>query len=151
VDRYSAAARNIAGADINEPLFGLWNPHASIPLYVVRIMLTKTGATGGIELGAQRISTRGTAANTNTPDIDNHHNLRYAPASGALLDQGNYSVAPTLEGPNLLKAISGVQGGSAVEYDVPDPGIEVPAGTGLAVVALVANTQITDVTWVWDE
>ena len=149
--RYSVGTRTATGADIGEVLYALWNPHASIALRVVSIELDRQG-TESIEVAFHRITTRGTPGATETPDADNHFGRRAAPPSGALLDRGNYSAAPTIENPALGMFKPGVVTGSGFQWDFRQRPIIVDAGTGLAIVVTqAAIAAASDGSFMWDE
>jgi len=100
--------------------------------------------------GLVRITTRGTATVTVTPDIDNHDERLLAPITGALLDT-TYSAQPTIAGPYLHRLNLPAAIGAGFMWVFPS-GIRVPAGTGLAIATPVAVILgAGDVTVVWHE
>lgn len=149
--RYICGARNNNGADAGEPLFTLWNPHASIALRVIAIGFERQ-STDVYGLEIIRISTRGTAANTETPTAENDVSRRVAPPSGAVIDRGNFTANPTFTGPNLAKYKPGEVAGSGFMWylDRRKP-IVVPGGTGLALVTTALLATATDCTFMWEE
>jgi hypothetical protein len=146
---YSVAGRTAATAATADNFGGsLWNPSATKSLWVVEIAFAKTVATVDNQ-GVVRISARGTATTTTTPDTDNAWDRDGTPPSGALLDIA-YSAQPTIASPyqkrwNLPAAI-----GSGFIFTFPGPGIKVPAGTGLGLatpVAVILQPGDLSVTW----
>ena len=127
----------------------LWNPAASKPLYVREIWWFKNSTTAdNFELS--RISARGTASTTVTPDIDNDRDRLLAPGTGALLDVA-YSGQPTIVTPALARGNLAAAGGAGYMFAF-DPPIRVAAGEGLGIATPVATAlQAADVTFVWQE
>jgi len=142
----TAATANLVGAE-------LWNPHASISLYVTAVWVAQTAGTVNNPY-LKRSSARGaTPNNTVTPTIENDWDRLQAPPSGALLDMGTFGTAPTLVGTPLAAANAPAAAGSGYMLPfVPGRGIRVPAGMGLCVYTPVAVAlQPMDVTFFWDE
>ena len=152
---YSVQGRTTtAGGSPEEVVAQLWNPHATARIKIVQIMLCVNAAPGaGIAVRMKRVTGRGTAGSTVTPDIDNHLERSIAPASGALLDLGNFSVNATIAASELGPAwVAPVLRGSAWIYSIPGNMLIVTPGTGIAVV-IVSNPAwpVTDVTFCWLE
>lgn len=133
--RYAVASGAAFATDAGEACAALWNPHASLSLYVVWAGIGHLNALVGGTFRLSRISSRGTAGATVTPDADNAFDRHAVPPSGALLDVGNYTVAPTEAGPEIwrFRYIEGAN--SYVSRAYPNKRkhypVEVPAGTGL--------------------
>lgn len=153
MNKYSIAGRSVAtGATANAVGTALWNPSTAKPIWVCEIKAFKTVATVD-NPGLVRITARGTATLTVTPDIDNDKSRRLTPPSGALLDL-TYSAQPTLADPYLERTNLPAAIGSGLIWVYPneDDWIEVPPGTGLAIATPVAVIlQPMDVTFVWKE
>lgn len=151
-NRYSVGGRSAAtAATADHVAAALWNPHGSLSLYVHEVMIFKTVATVDNH-GLIRTSTRGTAGSTVTPDADNAYNRRATPPSGALLDLAAYSAQPTLQGPYMARSNLAAAIGAGFILVFGDQGIEVPFGTGLAIVTPPAVIlQPSDFTFVWTE
>jgi hypothetical protein len=153
-NRYSVGGRQgvVTAATADHCAAQLWNPHATVSIYVVEVHWTKTVATLD-HPSLIRTSGRGaTPNNTVTPDIDNHFNRRFAPVSGTVLELGTFGTQPTVAGPYLARTNLPAAIGAAWMYGFHDEPIEVPAGTGLAVATPVATAiQIGDATFVWDD
>ena len=148
--RYSCAVLSIdTAAAIDDCGANLWNPHASISIFVVEVHIFKVGATVD-NPGLVRTSARGTQTATVTPDIDNHYANRYAPISGAVIDT-DWSALPTVAGPYLMRAHLPAAAGAGLIWVFSQP-IEIPAGKGLAVATPIATIlQDANITFVWDE
>lgn len=150
-NRFSVAGRSAATAATADQGSHLWNPHASISLFVKEVHAFKTVATAD-NMALIRTTTIGTTPGTAvTPDIDNHFPRRFAPISLAVLYLATFATYPVVAGPYLMRAPMPAAIGAGVMWIFPEP-IEVPAGTGLAVVTPVATIlQPEDLTFVWDE
>lgn len=115
----------------------LWNPHATLDLYVSQIGLSVTAATACIP-ALRRSSARGTAGASTTSARENDHAYGAAPASGAIVDVAAFSVQPTLIGSNEAhQAQVAAAIGSGWVFSIGRP-IVVPAGTGLVIVTSTA-------------
>jgi hypothetical protein len=150
--RYSAGGRSADTlATIDHCAAELWNPHASISLFVVEIQVVQIPATASNH-ALIRSSAKGTAGSTVTPDIDNHYARRYAPISLTTLELAAFSAQPTLQGPYMARANTPAAAASGFVWSFHDEPVEVPAGTGLCIVTPVAVIlQDSDFTFVWDE
>jgi hypothetical protein len=148
--RYRTAGRSVATAATADNIgAALWNPHATMDLTVDEIHFFITVATT-TNPGIVRITTRGTQTLTVTPDIDNHDERLLTCITGAVLDL-TYSAQPTIAGPYLDRKVFPAAVGAGWTW-VFDPGIRVPAGTGLAIATPVAVILgAGDVTYVWHE
>lgn len=138
---YTVRGRNAATATTaDHALAALWNPHSTQRIKVMQWAMVCQTAPGASGRGYRfrRISARGTAGSTVTPVIASDHRYFLAPPSGALLDLAAYSVQPTLivgeVGPEWVFA---AVAGSALILPFPG-GIEIPAGTGLAIIQVDA-------------
>lgn len=148
--RYRVAGRTAATAATADNCAGaLWNPHATKDITVYEVHFFHVTGTADNE-GLTRITARGTASSTVTPDIDNDDARLLAPISGALLDV-TYSAQPTLASPYLQRINLPAAIGAGFIW-VFERGIRVPAGTGLALATPTAVIlQAGDLTFVWDE
>ena len=151
-NRFSVAGRMSAATAATADMGShLWNPHASISLFVREVHYFKTAATVD-NIALVRTTTIGaTPGATVAPDIDNQFSRSYAPISVAVLYLATFATYPVVAGPYMLRAALPAAIGSGVIWIFPEP-IEVPAGTGLGVVTPVAVAlQIADISYVWDE
>lgn len=155
--RYGVGGHNaIAGAaSTNRCLAAIWNPHASRALILLHAEWWQADASPGTSnLGLVRISTQGTPGSTVTPDADNDYRRKVAPATGALLNLGDFSVQPTVQGPYMKRAhVSGPASGagSGIAW-VLSRGLFVPAGTGIAIVTTTSFTfDAGDSSWTFDD
>lgn len=148
--RFAVAGRSAATAATADNIgAALWNPAAAVSLKVKELHWFHSTATAD-NLEIIRISARGTASVTVTPDADNDLERLVGPASAAVLDV-TYTVQPTVQGPPMFRNNLPAALGAGVIYVFEKP-IEVPAGTGLAVGTPVAVALVAaDVTFVWDE
>lgn len=139
-------------ATANHTLAELWNPHATKRLSVFEIGMFKAAAgTAADSLRVRRTSARGTAGSTLTPGIENNLERGAAPQSGALLDVAAFTVQPTLETGILAAFVAAAVAGSGIILPTPR-GIEIPPGTGLALVHLEATAwPASDVWFGWTE
>jgi hypothetical protein len=155
---YTVAGRNAAtAATADHAVWGFWNPHSTQRIKVIGWSMFAQGAapTAGWAARLRRISARGTAGSTVTPNSSNHSTLGVAPVSGVLLDLAAYSVQPTLLASSVDLGIryvySNVQG-SGVVYPIPG-GIELPPGAGVAMIQVPATASVVfdiSVTWLED-
>lgn len=138
----------------------LWNPHGSKSIWLVETSILCTNTTNGSEQWEiYRTTTRGSASTTETPDIDNHHDYRFAPVSGALVDGVTTSPSfPAQAGPQLTKlgqTTLNVGPGHGQILSFAMGYIEIPAGTGVAYFFPAANTDNVgddlEVSFTWDE
>jgi hypothetical protein len=151
--KYSVAGRSAdTAATADHCAACLWNPHGTKSLWAREAHWFLVGATIS-NAAVVRTSTRGTAGSTQTPDADNDWDEPgIAPTTGALLDLAAYSAQPTVQGPYLFRGSAPAAQGAGFSWVFPEPGIEVAAGTGLAIVTPVAVIlQDSDFTFVWDE
>jgi len=150
--RYAVGGRSAAtAATANHAAAALWNPSATKAIKVREIWVFKTVATADNH-ALQRITARGTAGSTVTPDSSTCMDYpRIAPQSGALLDLAAYTTQPTLTGVILARANLPAAIGSGFIWVFAEP-IVVPPGEGLAIITPVAVIlQPSDFTFVWDE
>lgn len=153
---YSVRGRSAAtAATADHVIAAMWNPHATQRIKIISFLLFKQGATGtaGDSFRFRRISARGTAGSTVTPDIDHHSAAAVAPVSGVLLDLAAYSVQPTLVATSDIPpgwTAPAVQGAGIV-YPFPG-GIIVPPGAGLAISQVAATAwPISEIGFSWLE
>ena len=145
--RYAVAAAAPVPSTNGEPYAALWNPSTTKQIYLASISIEDDHATISNRPGPVRTSTRGTPGSTITPDIDNDYNRAVAPQSGALLDLADFTVAPTLQPPRLMRyTITATGGGVLIDFDR----LAIPPGTGLAIEA-TANLGSGFYTFEWDE
>jgi hypothetical protein len=130
----------------------LWNPDSTDSITVYEIGIFKTGAgAAGDSFYVERITTRGTAGSTVTPDADNAWGNLVAPPSGALLDLASYSVQPTSSTPPLFGFVAAAVAGSGIIWPTPR-GIKIPPGAGLSIAQRVATAwPASEVYFVWEE
>ena len=154
---YSVRGRTVAtAATADHAIASLWNPHASQRIKIVSFALFKNGGAGtaGDSFRLRRITARGTAGSTQTPNISNHSTRGVGPVSGALLDLAAFSVQPTLEASSVDMGIGytppALQGAGIV---LPIPGgIELGPGAGVAIIQVAATIWPTsDITFSWLE
>lgn len=151
---YAVAGRTTAtAATVDNVGAALWNPHSTKRIWVVKISWLKVTATADHQK-IVRISARGTASTTVTPDIDNAYERDIIPPSGALLDVA-YSGQPTLQGPELHRWNLPAAVGSGFSEAFPGAGICIPPGTGLAVAVPEIGAEVAllaaDITVHWQE
>lgn len=153
---YTCRGRSAAtAATADHAISALWNPHSTQRIKLVALSVFKQGGAGaaGDSFRLRRISARGTAGSTVTPDIDHHSMAAVAPVSGALLDLAAYSVQPTLIATSDLGigwTAPAVQGAGLV-YPIPG-GIEIPPGAGIAIVQVAATAwPASEITYSWME
>lgn len=126
-------------ATANHAIASLWNPHATRRIRVVEIAIFKAGAgTANDSLYLERITARGTAGSTITPDADNSSEADSTSPAGALLDLAAFSVQPTLASPGMYGWVAPAVAGAGIIIPLPR-GITIPAGAGLAVLQRAAT------------
>lgn len=94
MSRYAAGGRSTAAntAAVGDPLALLWNPSASVSIFLREFRYARTVATAGGPLALARVTARGSSPGaTVTPDIDSDFEKALAPPSGALIDLGLWS------------------------------------------------------------
>jgi hypothetical protein len=155
---YTVTGRNAATAGTaDHAVWGFWNPHSTQRIKVINWSMFAQSAApaAGWACRLRRISARGTAGSTVTPNSSNHSTLGVAPVSGVLLDLAAYSVQPTLLassvdlGPRFV--FSAVQG-SGIIYPIPG-GLEIGPGAGVAMIQVPATISVVfdiGVTWLED-
>lgn len=153
---YTVRGRTAAtAATADHAIAAMWNPHSTQRIKLVSLACFKQGGAGaaGDSWRLRRISARGTAGSTVTPDIDHHSEAAVAPVSGVLLDLAAYSVQPTLVTTSdfgLGWTAPAVQGAGIV-YPIPG-GIIVPPGAGVAIVQVAATAwPASEITFAWLE
>lgn len=129
----------------SEPIAVLWNPHASIRLYVTEVACFGEG----LSVDLSRVTTQGTAGSTVTPDADNAFSRQAAPPSGALLGLADYSVAPTRVPPPQMRFRIGNIDGSG--FAVWLGKFEVPPGTGCCLEYVSGTAVAAPVYFRWME
>ena len=156
MSRFSAAARAESGnaGGVRRPAAVLWNPSSTLSLVVRTIAVTPpTVVTTAHIIDVWRTTTRGTAASTMTPDVNNDYDGNGAPPTGALLDLGIFSALPTEAAATGLVQWATMQANSALWLWSMPGGVLVPPGTGLAVGSDTVSipVQMSDIFFVWDE
>jgi hypothetical protein len=154
---YSVRGRAPAtAATADHAVFSFWNPHSTQRIKVISIaMFAQTASTGGWTGRFRRISARGTAGSTVTPNSSNDSRLAAAPVSGALLDLSQFSAQPTL----LASSVDLLVGypfpaviGAGVILPIPG-GIEIGPGAGIAFIQVPATASAVievSITWLED-
>lgn len=145
-----ATAATAATAD--HAICALWNASSSRRIVVRELGIFKTGAgTAADSLYLSRISARGTAGSTVTPDIDNDWAADLDDPSGTVLDLAAYSAQPTVATPPLWGWAAAAVAASGIIWPCAR-GISVPGGTGLALCQRAATAwPVSEVFFVWDE
>lgn len=130
----------------------LWNPDASKRIKVLEIGLFKGGAgTAGDSIYICRTTAKGTAGSTVTPDADNAWDASKTPQSACTLELAAFSSQPTKASPNMFGWVAAAVSASGFIWPTPR-GLEIPFGTGLAIVQRAATVWPTsEVYFVWDE
>lgn len=139
-------------ATADHTIFSLWNPDATDSLSVFELGIFKAGAgTANDSVYICRITARGTAGSTVTPDADNAWGNLVVPPSGALLDLAAFTVQPTKSTPNIFGWVAAAVVGSGIVWATPR-GIKIPPGAGLAVVQRAATIWPTSEVYIsWEE
>lgn len=129
----------IVTAAANECMGALWNPAGTrrIRVYSASLIMRDWDAPDNT-MYLQRITTRGTAGATITPDADNSEDGVSVPPSGFLLDVAEYSVQPTRAAAILYGAFAFPPASSSSDtgsgFVLPLPrGILLKPGTGLGI------------------
>lgn len=152
--RYSVSGRSAdTAATADHCAAQLWNPHASRAIHVVEVQWFLVGATIS-NAGLIRTSARGaTPGTTVTPDADNDWNRPgIVPPSASVLELAAFGTQPTVAGPYMFRGSAPAAQGAGYIWSFQAPGIEVSAGTGLAVATPVAVIlQDSDFSFTWDE
>lgn len=126
-------------ATADHAIFGIWNPDTLRRIRVYEIGIFKaTAGTAGDSAYLRRMTARGTASSTITPDADNSYEADDVPAAGWLLDLAAYSAQPTLAAPGMWGWVAAAVAGSGIIWPMPR-GISVPPGAGLVVVQRAAT------------
>jgi len=148
---YNVAGRNgTVTATADRPYAILWNASSAKSIYVTEIGVTKTVATVDNH-ALVRVTARGTAGSTITPDADCHDDNQTSPESSAVLDLGDHSVAPTVSAPYKRRLHLPAVIGSGYVWTFPK-GMRVKAGEGLGIVTPTAVAgQACDIYFAWEE
>ena len=111
----------------------IWNPDGAKRIWLHEVSVFAAAAPGaGSGFEIRRITARGTAGSTVTPDADNAHEDGDVPASGFLLDLATYSGQPTTATPAMQGFVFAAVAASGVI--LPLRRIAIPPGTGIALV-----------------
>ena len=135
---------------------GLWNGHSTqrIKLISFAMWAQSTSPASGYSARLRRISARGTAGSTVTPNISNDSRIAVAPVSGVLLDLAAYSVQPTLLASSVdfgLGFTFAAAVASGFVYPIPG-GIEIGPGAGVAFIQVPATASVAfEITLTWLE
>lgn len=140
MNAYAVRGRTAAtAATANHAIATLWNPHSTKRVKVTEISIFKTAVgTAADALVLQRITARGTAGSTVTPDIDNSYEADVAPPSGPLLDLAAFTGQPTLATPPLKGFVAAAVAASGIVFPLPRE-LVIPPGTGLAIIQIAAT------------
>lgn len=137
----------IVTAGLDESFGAIWNPSSTRRIVVLQAtLLMRDFDAPPNALYICRISARGVAASTVTPDEDNAEDGVSAPASGFLVDLAEYSTQPTLLLPALYGPFAFPAGGAGAEasgFVLPLPmprGVTIAPGQGMAIVERLAST-----------
>lgn len=143
-------AATAATADV--AICSLWNPDSTDSMTVLEMGLFKAGAGASTDsLYVERITARGTAGSTVTPDGDNAWGNLVTPPSGALLDLASYSGQPTSSTPPMFGWVAANVAGAGFQWPTPR-GIKIPPGAGVSMAIRVAAAWPTsEVYFVWEE
>jgi hypothetical protein len=151
---YALGGRTVAtAATANHVAAQLWNPHATIPIFVRQFWVCSTTA-GVSNLAINRSNARGaTPTATVTPDIDSDMDDYVTPTSASVLELATFGTQPTLDSPAMYRwNLPGVIGAGFIF--VFDPPIKVSPGNanGLCLYTPVAVIlPASDITVIWDE
>jgi len=139
-------------ATADHAICALWNPDSLKRIKVFEMGIFKTAVgTAADSLYVARITARGTAGSTVTPDVDNAWDADDIPASGALLDLAAYPVQPTLGTPRMWGWVASAIAAAGVIWPTPR-GISIPPGTGLALCQRAATIwPVSEVYFCWEE
>jgi hypothetical protein len=156
---YTVTGRNTAlTAVANKALWVLFNPHSTQIIKLVQwSMFSQSGnPASNWSCRLQRVSARGSPNNTVTPNISNHSTLGAAPPSGALFDQGHHNLGePTLLASSLdmdTRVVFGTFQSAGYVQEIPG-GIDIPPGTGIAMIQVGATVSVAfdnTVSWLED-
>ena len=154
---YSVRGRNAATAGTaDHAIWGFWNGHSTQRIKLISFAMWAQSAApaAGYSARLRRISARGTAGSTVTPNISNDSRIAVAPVSGVLLDLAAYSAQPTLLASSvdfgLGFTFAAVQASGFV-YPIPG-GIEIGPGAGVAFIQVPATISVVfEITLTWLE
>ena len=131
----------------------LWNPDSLKRIKVLETGLFKAGAGAANDsIYICRTTAKGTAGSELTPAAANAWANDDVPSSGALLELSAFSVQPTkASAPFMFGWVAAAVAASGFIWPTPR-GIEIAAGTGLAIVQRAATAWPTsEVYFVWEE
>ncbi|MGH9908108.1 MAG: hypothetical protein ACRD8U_21260 [Pyrinomonadaceae bacterium] len=139
-------------ATADHAICALWNPAAGRRIKVVEFAVFKAGTGASSDsVKIERITARGTAGSTVTPDADNSAEADAIPDSGALLDLAAYSAQPTRATPGLYGWVAPNVAGAGIILPFPR-GITIPPGAGLALTQRAATAwPISEVTFIFED
>lgn len=127
-------------ATVDHAIFAIWNPDTLRRIKILELGVFKGGAGAANDsIYVSRITSRGTAGSTQTPDADNSWEADDVPPSGFLLDLSAYSAQPTrAAAPFMFGWVAAAVAGSGLIWPTPR-GITIPGAAGLAVCQRVAT------------
>ena len=131
---FALGGRTVAtAATANHVAAQLWNPHATIPIFVRQFWVCSTTATAS-NLAINRSNVRGaTPTSTVTPDIDSDMDAYVTPTTASVLELATFTTQPTLDAPAMYRwNLPGVIGAGFIF--VFDPPIKVAPGNATACV-----------------
>ena len=144
-----------AGGLVDDGVWALWNPHPTARVRLLSVLCVAQVAVGAVTGRASlaRLSSRGTPAATVTAGISSHSRRRLAPPSGALLDLGDYTGQPVIDGLCLGPPFNNLaEIGAFLSHSFRGSGLCVPPGTGLGLVQVTGgNIPAMEVSLTWME
>lgn len=134
-----------------EPIFLIWNPHASISVKLTSLgYQINAAASAEVALFAQRAFLRGTPTSTATATAAHDDEGASAPASGLVIDEIDSAAPPTISGTMFVWTLP-LSASSALVIPFPR-GLWLPPSQGLSVRTAQSPTLATsDVTVSWEE
>lgn len=139
-------------ATLDHTVAQLWNPHTTSRIAVLEFGLCCTaGPAAGASIYLRRTTSTGTAGSTVTPAIQQGFQRDCVPQSGCLLYLAAFTVQPGFETYGFMGWVFANVAASGLIYPIPR-GIEIPPGTGLAIVTAAAIAiPISEVWFQWEE
>lgn len=129
----------------------LWNPSSAVEMWLKEMHLANATAASA-QVRIARITARGTAGSTVTPDIDNEYARGATAPSGAVLDLATYSGQPTVDGSALGQWFTAATIGAGKAWSFGSKGLLIPPGAGIGFVNQAAvATAAVDVEFAWSE
>lgn len=139
-------------ATANHAIASCWNPSGTRRVKLVEVAIFKAGAGAANDsIYLERITARGTAGSTVTPDADNSSEADATSPAGVLLDLAAFTVQPTLASPGMYGWVAPAVAGAGIILPTPR-GIWIPAGAGVAILQRAATAWPTsEVTFVFED